>query len=159
MSKTSRSTVLGRFASLAGTIGCGVWLFMFLMGVAWPLLPVFIGAFAGIAVLVLFCWGGSRLLGHLFLGHDPAYQEWCRRSDPWFDTLPPPFRAPETQQAPYLCLRCRGGMWSHNGICPSCGYGRNEMVCSCGLEVVQPHTNAFEMTGVICPNCHNILRR
>lgn len=62
-------------------------------------------------------------------------------------------------KAPYSCLRCKAGMWKINGICPSCGFGRNEMVCSCGLEVVQPQKGAFETTGVICPNCGGFLRR
>lgn len=62
-------------------------------------------------------------------------------------------------KAPYSCLRCSGGMSSINGVCPSCGFGANEMVCSCGLEVIQPHERAFEETGVICPNCNGLLRR
>ncbi|MCB9924940.1 MAG: hypothetical protein H6822_22365 [Planctomycetaceae bacterium] len=65
----------------------------------------------------------------------------------------------QQRTAPYSCLRCKSGMWSSNGVCPSCGFGANEMVCPCGLEVVQPQAGAFETTGVICPNCHNILRR
>ncbi|MEZ5939743.1 MAG: hypothetical protein R3C18_00015 [Planctomycetaceae bacterium] len=61
--------------------------------------------------------------------------------------------------APYLCRRCKGGMNSINGVCPSCGFGKNELVCVCGLEVRQPHEGAFETTGVICPNCRRIMKR
>ena len=133
--------------------------FLTIMGISGLVLPILLGSFVGVGMLVLVCWGGSRLLGHLFLGNDPAYQEWCRRSDPWFDTLPPPFGTPDNHHAPYQCLRCSGGMSSINGVCPSCGFGKNEMVCPCGLEVVQPHDGAFENPGVICPKCNGLLRR
>ena len=146
----------GVFAlGFAGSVIC----FLAICGISGLVLPVLLGSIVGVGMLVLVCWGGSRLLGQLFLGNDPAYREWCRRSDPWFDTLPPPFGAPDNQDAPYQCLRCQGAMWSVNGVCPSCGFGRNEMVCPCGLEVVQPQANAFETTGVICPNCGGLLLR
>jgi len=150
---------LFRFGVFALSFAGAIIGFLAVMGISGLVLPILLGSLVGVAMLVLVCWGGSRLLGHLFLGHDPAYQEWCRRSDPWFDTLPPPFRAPDEQQLPYLCLRCRGGMWSHNGVCPSCGFGKNEMICPCGLEVVQPQEGAFESTGVVCPNCRSVLWR
>jgi hypothetical protein len=133
--------------------------FLAIMGISGLVLPILLGSVGGVTLLVLVCWGGSRLLGQLFLGNDPAYQQWCRRSDPWFDTLPPPFGAPDRHHAPYQCLRCSGGMSSINGVCPSCGFGRNELVCPCGLEVVQPQEGAFETTGVICPRCKVVLWR
>jgi len=133
--------------------------FLAVCGIGGLVLPVLLGSVVGVALLVLVCWGGSRLLGHVFLGHNPTYREWCRKSDPWFDTLPPPFRAPDQQHAPYSCMRCKGDTWSINGVCPSCNFGANEMFCSCGLEVRQPVPNAFETTGVICPGCGSVLRR
>ncbi len=150
---------LFRFGVFAIGFAVAVIAFLAVVGIGGLVLPVLLGSLVGVTLLVLVCWGGSHLLGHLFLGHDPAYREWCRKSDPWFDTLPPPFRAPDSHHAPYQCLRCHGGMWSINCVCPSCGFGRNEMVCPCGVEVVQPHENAFETTGVVCWNCHRILNR
>lgn len=142
---------------LAGTI---IGLFA-LIGTAGIVLPVLLGAAVGVGGLVLFCWGFTRIAGHLMYGHDPSYQQWVKNGDPWFDTLPPPFRASKTNssRAPYFCLKCGGDMFVPVGVCPACGHGADQMQCPCGTEVTQPYQNAFETTGVTCPNCRNVLRR
>ena len=130
------------------------------VGITGLMLPVLLGAIGGIGGLVLFCWGGTRIICHILHGDDPHYQEYLSNCDPWFDTLPPPFRSSPTKQSPYYCLRCHGDMWTPVGVCPHCGFGENEMVCNdCGTTVTQPNPNAFETTGVTCPQCMNVLRR
>lgn len=65
-----------RFGVFALSFAGSIIGFLAILGIGGLVLPVLVGSFAGVAFLVLVCWGGSRLLGHLFLGNDPAYQ--CR---------------------------------------------------------------------------------
>ena len=155
---SNRSNSLGRFLIFGLSVAGGIILFLAVMGIAVSFFPILIGALAGVAILIGLCWGGSMLLNEIFQGHNPAYQRWKREGDPWWDTLPPPFRAPR-HNAPFRCMKCKGPMQTSNGVCPSCNFGANEMVCSCGTEVTQPTHGAFETTGVICPNCRSLLYR
>jgi len=100
---------------------------MFLMGLAWPLMPVLIGAFVGIGLLVLFCWTGSHVLSHLMMGNDPQFQAWVRRSDPWFDTLPPPF--------------------NNDSFDERFSLGCEQIRCACEIVVREPFCGAFETCG------------
>ena len=152
---------LARFLVLALIIAGGIIGFLTLVGITGLILPVLLGAVVGIGGLVLFCWGGTHLVGHLLYGNDPTYRRWCQNSDPWFDTLPPPFRAPVNQSsdnAPFHCPHCGTGVYSEVGVCPNCNYGAGMAVCSCGTTVAEPIPGAFTTTGVICPNCNSVLQ-
>ena len=107
-----------------------------------PMLPVLLGALVGIAPCVIL-YAILNFKGFT-LGQ---FVDWSGNN------------AAHQSTAPYKCLKCNGGMWAINGVCPSCNFGANEMVCSCGLEVRQPVPDAFETAGVICPGCGIIMRR
>ena len=124
-----------RFGVLGCVIAGSIIGFFALVSAVVPVLPILLGVTVGIGGLVLFCWGFTRIAGHLMYGDDPLYQEWCRTSDPWFDTLPAPFRAPEDNS-----------------------YVAPQVVCDCGATVVEPITGAFRTTGVLCPVCNALLR-
>lgn len=149
---------LFRFFAFAASVAGAMIGFLALCGIVGVAGPILIGVFSGVSLLVLFLWSGTRLISYLLLGDDPEYQEWRKHNDPWFDTLPPPFRAPNTK-APYYCLRCGADMWELIGICSSCGYGEHEMVCfNCNITVSEPFDGAFKTCGVICPGCKGILK-
>ena len=157
---SNRANSLGRFLLFGIMMAVGIIMFLGVMGISGLVLPVLIGAIVGVAILVAICWGGTMLLNEIFQGNNPTYQRWKKEGDPWFDTLPPPFRAPAAKHnAPYSCLKCQGPMQTINEVCSTCNFGANEMVCACGLEVVQPVPSAFETVGVICPNCNAVLYR
>ena len=83
---------LMRFGILGCVIAGGIIGFLALVSVVVPVIPILLGVVFGIGGVVFVSWGFTRIVGHLMYRNDPMYQEWSRNSDPWFDTLPPPFR-------------------------------------------------------------------
>lgn len=118
---------------LEGFQNFGLLVFLIVVGVLGmlPLLPILIGVAVGLGIPIAIFYGAKKFFGGTSGGHG---------------------------RAPYQCRKCGADLYEAVGVCGNCGHGKDQMVCSCGLEVTQPFENAFETVGVICPNCGLVLR-
>ena len=173
--RTPKSTIIGRFASLGLMVGFSLFSFCTAMGIAVTIGPFLIGGLVGILLLV----GGisliMRLIGFVYYGHDPAYQEFRRNGgDPYLDFLPPPFNTdswtqrigglsePETDFVPseswvFQCVGCGARRAAPDDTCWHCGRAV-EQCPNCGILVQEAELGDFGTCGVNCPNCRTVIR-
>lgn len=175
--RTSKTTIIARILALGASLGTTFFYILAALGVSVAIGPIWIGAVIGICLFVFVMWAIIRLVGWLFAGDDPDYQQYIAEGgDPYFDGLPPPFNTdswtqrigglsePVTDFVPpdhwqYQCQKCGARVEHEIDICWNCGNGNDTQQCyGCGLLVKEPRFGAFETTGVICPTCNLVIR-
>ena len=174
--RTPKSTIIGRFATFGLSVGLGLFTFVSVMGMAVTVAPFLIGGLIGVLLPVAIISLIIRLLGAVFYGHDPAYQQFRKSGgDPYLDlVLPPPFNTdswsqrigglsePETDFVPpagwvFQCPQCGARRALPDETCWHCGR-RVEQCPNCGISVQEAELGDFVSCGVGCPSCGTVMR-
>ena len=171
--RTSKLTILGRFAVYGWSFGVMMFYIFTFLGIAATIGPFIVGGLLGIGLLVLFVWGCMRLIGYVLFGSTPQYQQFINEGgDPYLDFVPAPFntdswtqRLGGLREPQYTCFvppqhwqnqcPCCGARSEDTvDTCWNCGYGHSIIQCPhCGGLLKETNPGDFERDLIICGHC------